>query len=61
MESPPFQISPDCGDEDAARGFSSMANAMEGSAILKIAQEIRDLKASGVEVTDMTVGDFSPK
>jgi len=61
MESPPFHISPDCGDEDAARGFSSMANAMEGSAILKIAQEIRDLKASGVEVTDMTVGDFSPK
>ena len=56
MESPPFQISPDCGDEDSARGFSSMANAMEGSAILKIAQEIRGLKARGAEAADMNCG-----
>ncbi|HBF23821.1 MAG TPA: hypothetical protein DDW23_08425, partial [Planctomycetes bacterium] len=60
MESPPLQISSDCGDEDALRGFSAMANSMEGSAILKVAQEIRDIKSQGVDVADMTVGDFSP-
>jgi len=37
-----------------------MASSMVGSSILKIANEIRELKEDGITVADMTVGDFSP-
>ncbi|RMH05469.1 MAG: aminotransferase class I/II-fold pyridoxal phosphate-dependent enzyme [Planctomycetota bacterium] len=37
-----------------------MAKSMVGSSILVIANEIRDLLARGVEVANMTVGDFDP-
>jgi aspartate aminotransferase len=54
-------IPEDCGADAAARGFSAMANAMVGSSILVIANEIRALLAQGVDVANMTVGDFDPK
>lgn len=55
-----IRIPTDCGDEAARRGFSHMATSMVGSSILKIANEIRALRDRGVEVADLTVGDFSP-
>jgi aspartate aminotransferase len=44
-----------------ARRFSRMADGLIGSEILKIAGEIRTLKAAGQAVCDLTVGDFDPK
>jgi aspartate aminotransferase len=44
-----------------ARRFSRMADGLIGSEILKIAGEIRSLKAAGQAVCDLTVGDFDPK
>src|SRR4029434_1725159 len=43
------------------RRFSRMANGLIGSEILKIAGEIRTLKATGQAVCDLTVGDFDPR
>ena len=40
---------------------SSMAGRLVGSEILKIAGEIRAMKASGAAVSDLTVGDFQPR
>ncbi len=40
---------------------SSLATALIGSEILKIAGDIRALVASGRAVTDFTVGDFAPR
>src|SRR5690606_16211752 len=40
---------------------STMASALVGSEILKIAGDIRELMAAGVEVCNLTVGDFDPK
>lgn len=37
---------------------SSLANGLSGSAILKIAYEVRDLVARGADVLNLTVGDF---
>ena len=45
----------------AARRFSRMADGLIFSEILKIAGEIRTLKAAGQAVCDLTVGDFDPK
>lgn len=53
-------IPPDCGAAASAAGFSAMASRMVGSSILAIANEIRALRERGVEVADMTVGDFAP-
>ncbi len=53
-------IPDDCGAAAAARGFSAMAQSMVGSSILVIANEIRALLAQGVDVANMTVGDFDP-
>jgi len=55
-----IRIPSDCGEEAARRGFSHMASSMVGSSILKIANEIRSLKDRGVDIADMTVGDFAP-
>ena len=61
--SPPLKISipKDCGEAEFSRGWSDMAKGMVGSSILKIAAEIREMQGRGVAVTDMTVGDFSPR
>lgn len=45
----------------AAPRVSRMAEALVGSEILRIAAEIRAISASGREVCDLTVGDFSPR
>ncbi|HEY6553182.1 MAG TPA: aminotransferase class I/II-fold pyridoxal phosphate-dependent enzyme [Vicinamibacteria bacterium] len=41
--------------------ISRMAQGLEGSAILRIANEIRAMTASGRTVCDLTLGDFSPE
>jgi len=52
----------DFGDQTAmAGGLSEFAKALRGSAILKIAAEVRAMIASGQPVCNLTVGDFSPK
>ncbi|MFO7562469.1 MAG: aminotransferase class I/II-fold pyridoxal phosphate-dependent enzyme [Enhygromyxa sp.] len=47
---------------DAAAGrVSTMAAGLIGSEILKIAGDIRELVRAGVEVCNLTVGDFDPR
>src|SRR5688500_8013823 len=43
-----------------ARSTSAMADALIGSEVLKIAAEIRELRAAGAQVCNLTVGDFDP-
>lgn len=49
------------GASDPSARLSTMASALVGSEILKIAAEIRVLMGQGVQVCNLTVGDFSPK
>lgn len=44
----------------ADRGLSSLARGVIGSEILRIAAEIRALKAAGASICNLTVGDFDP-
>ena len=46
--------------EVADQGLSSLARGVIGSEILKIASEIRALKAKGASICNLTVGDFDP-
>ncbi len=46
--------------EIADTGLSSLARGVIGSEILKIASEIRALKAKGEQICNLTVGDFDP-
>src|SRR5207253_2873582 len=39
---------------------STMAQGLVGSAILKVAAEIRELQAAGRDICNLTVGDFTP-
>ena len=48
------------GGEGKAR-VSAMAGQLVGSEILKIAGEIRAMKAQGATISDLTVGDFAPR
>lgn len=41
-------------------GLSALARGVIGSEILKIAGEIRTLKAKGAQICNLTVGDFDP-
>ena len=43
------------------RRVSSMASALVGSEILRIAAEIRAIVAAGRKICDLTVGDFDPR
>jgi aspartate aminotransferase len=46
---------------DASSGrLSQMARGLIGSEVLKIAAEVRALQATGADVCNLTVGDFSP-
>ncbi len=45
---------------DADAGLSSLARGVIGSEILRIAAEIRALKAKGASICNLTVGDFDP-
>jgi len=47
--------------DPVARGIAKMSRELVGSRILEIAAEIRELKATGAQVSDFTVGDFAPK
>src|ERR1700749_4593371 len=49
----------DAGSSPSGR-VSAMAGALIGSEILRIAGEIRALKAAGRPIWDLTVGDFAP-
>ncbi|MES1245090.1 MAG: aminotransferase class I/II-fold pyridoxal phosphate-dependent enzyme [Acidobacteriota bacterium] len=49
----------DAGPSPSGR-VSAMAGALIGSEILRIAGEIRALKAAGRPICDLTVGDFAP-
>jgi aspartate aminotransferase len=55
-----IQLSADFGSAETARALSSMAQAMQASSILTIANEIRAKKAAGERVVNLTVGDFDP-
>jgi len=46
--------------EKADAGLSSLARGVVGSEILKIGAEVRALKAKGIQVCNLTVGDFDP-
>jgi aspartate aminotransferase len=46
--------------EEADAGLSALARGVIGSEILRIAAEIRALKASGATLCNLTVGDFDP-
>src|ERR1700679_2056756 len=46
--------------DEADAGLSALARGVVGSEILRIAAEIRALKARGAEVCNLTVGDFDP-
>jgi len=41
--------------------LSSLASELSGSAILRIAAEVRAVAATGRPVTNLTIGDFGPK
>jgi aspartate aminotransferase len=45
---------------DAEAGLSALARGVIGSEILRIASEIRALKARGTSICNLTVGDFDP-
>ncbi|MCA9684536.1 MAG: aminotransferase class I/II-fold pyridoxal phosphate-dependent enzyme [Myxococcales bacterium] len=49
------------GPDAAAGRVSTMAAGLVGSEILKIAGDIREMVREGVEVCNLTVGDFDPK
>src|SRR4051812_18907951 len=45
----------------ATNRLSTLAGSIHGSAILRIAGDVRALVASGRAITDLTVGDFSSR
>jgi aspartate aminotransferase len=46
--------------ESSPHRLSDMARGLIGSEVLKIAAEVRALQATGADVCNLTVGDFSP-
>jgi aspartate aminotransferase len=46
--------------ETRARRASALGESLVGSEILKIAAEIRAMRAEGVQICNLTVGDFDP-
>lgn len=59
---PPLDAAPLFLDPRTAdASHSAMARGLSGSEILKIAAEIRAMKASGQEICNLTVGDFDPQ
>ncbi len=41
--------------------YSKMADALTGSEIIKIASEVNELKKSGRNICNLTIGDFNPE
>jgi len=56
----PLDVTPHLGNPAPGRS-AKMAHGLVGSEILKIAADIRAAIARGEQVTNLTVGDFSPK
>ncbi len=55
-------MTPDFGDQPRLAGsLSELARGMHLSGILRTAQQVRELKAKGTPVLDLSLGDFSPK
>lgn len=57
----PLEIDPACGEAEARLGLSRMAAGLAGSEILRISADLRRMKARGLAVCDLTVGDFNPR
>ena len=51
----------DSSGPESSRRVSEMASGLIGSEILRIAGEIRAMKAAGRTICDLTVGDFDPR
>jgi aspartate aminotransferase len=51
-------VDKDAGAAEAERGLSELAKGLVGSEILRISATIRELRAAGAKVCDLTVGDF---
>ena len=56
-----IELPADFGIAETERALTSMANAMQASSILTIANQIREKKAAGETVANLTVGDFAPE
>jgi aspartate aminotransferase len=55
-------VTPEFGDQTRlAASLSGLAKGMHLSGILRTAQQVRELKARGTPVLDLSLGDFSPK
>lgn len=53
---------PDFGDQARrAESLSELAKGMHLSGILRTAQQVRELRAAGKEILDLSLGDFSPR
>jgi aspartate aminotransferase len=54
-------VTPEFGDQTRLSGhLSELARGMHLSGILRTAQQVRDLRAAGTPVLDLSLGDFSP-
>ena len=61
IETGMIDLPADFGSAETQRALTSMANAMQASSILTIANQIRERKAAGEPVANLTVGDFAPE
>lgn len=55
-------VTPDFGDQKRLAGsLSELARGMHMSGILRTAQQVRELRAAGTQVLDLSLGDFSSR
>lgn len=55
-------VTPEFGDQTRLSGnLSELARGMHLSGILRTAQQVRELRAAGTPILDLSLGDFSPK
>lgn len=55
-------VTPEFGDQTRLAGsLSELARGMHMSGILRTAQQVRELRAAGTPVLDLSLGDFSPE
>lgn len=40
---------------------SALAHTLSGSEIIKIAGEVNEMKAKGIKIANLTIGDFDPQ
>jgi len=56
-----FYPTGDAAQTAATAAFTDMAGSMQGSRILGIAAQVKGMIAEGVDICNLTVGDFNPK